>query len=74
MADAEYAEASEDAVEENDLPRGGHAYKAGVGESDGSGEEPRVNGGEFEALLSVIEGAVDAGARGARASLGGPCS
>ena len=42
-----------------------------MGESDGSGEEPLVKGGEFEALLSVIEGVIDAGSR---ANLGGPCS
>ena len=74
MTDDEYTDDSEDAVEENDRPRGGHASKAGVGESDGSGEEPRVRGGEFEALLSVMDGVMDTGTTGARPSVGGPCS
>lgn len=62
---------SEEAAEEHDLPRGGQAYNAGVGERVGSGEEPLVTGGEFEATLSVIEGVTDAGSR---ANFGGPCS
>lgn len=39
---------------ENDLLRGGQADSAGVGEIDGDGEESLVNGGELEAMLSVV--------------------
>ena len=64
-------EDSEDAADEKDRPRGGQAYRAGVGERDGSGEEPLVKGGEFDALLSAMEGVTEAGSR---ANFGGPCS
>ena len=39
---------------ENDLLRGGQADSAGVGEIEGDGEESLVNGGELEAMLSVV--------------------
>ncbi len=39
---------------ENDLLRGGQADSAGVGEIEGDGEESLVNGGELEAILSVV--------------------
>ncbi len=64
-------EDSEDAADEKDRPRGGQAYIAGVGERDGSGEDPLVKGGEFEALLSATDGVADAGSK---ANFGGPCS
>lgn len=39
---------------EKDLSNLGHADNAGVGEMDGEGEEFLVNGGDAEALLSVV--------------------
>ena len=40
---------------ENDRPSGGQAERAGVGDIEGEGEESLVNGGEVEALLSVVD-------------------
>ena len=38
---------------ENDRSNLGHADNAGVGDTDGDGEESLVKGGDAEALLSV---------------------
>ena len=51
-------------VAENDRLSGGQANNAGVGESDGDGEESLVNGGELDAMLSVLK-------EGLRANVGG---
>jgi hypothetical protein len=51
-------------VAEKDRLSGGQANIAGVGESDGEGEESRVKGGESEAILSVVD-------EGLKASVGG---
>ena len=51
-------------VAENDRLSGGQANNAGVGESDGDGEESLVNGGELDAVLSVVK-------EGLRANVGG---
>lgn len=51
-------------VAENDRLSGGQANNAGVGESDGDGEESLVNGGELDAVLSVVK-------EGRRANVGG---
>lgn len=40
---------------EKDLSNLGHADSAGVGETEGDGEESLVNGGDAEALLSVVD-------------------
>ena len=47
------AEDVTDDAAEKDRLSGGHASKAGEGETDGEGEESLVRGGELEALLSV---------------------
>lgn len=39
---------------EKDLSNLGHVDRAGVGEMDGDGEESLVNGGDVDALLSVV--------------------
>ena len=51
-------------VAENDRQSGGQANRAGVGESEGDGEESLVKGGELDALLSVVN-------EGLKAKLGG---
>lgn len=43
-----------DELAEKDLSSLGHADSAGVGEMEGEGEESLVNGGDAEALLSVV--------------------
>lgn len=43
-----------DEVAEKDRSNLGHADSAGVGETEGDGEESLVNGGDAEALLSVV--------------------
>lgn len=51
----ESVEYAEDEVAEKDRLNGGQADRAGVGETDGDGEESLVRGGELEVLLSVVE-------------------
>lgn len=51
----ESVEYAEDEVAEKDRLNGGQADRAGVGETDGDGEESLVRGGESEVLLSVVE-------------------
>ena len=53
MADCRENVEADDAAEK-ERPRGGQADSAGVGESDGEGEESLVNGGEAKAWLSLV--------------------
>lgn len=48
MADCREKVEADDAAEK-ERPRGGQGDSAGVGESDGEGEESLVNGGEAKA-------------------------
>ena len=55
-------------VAENDRLSGGQANNAGVGESDGDGEESLVNGGELDAMLSVVNEGLKANVGGLQAA------